>query len=125
MDQTIPLVNLEDYLHGSELERASFITRMGDALKDFGFFALDHHGVDYRLIERAYELSAAFFDLDEATKKRYEDLELKGQRGFTSFGREHAKGQKAADLKEFWHVGRELADGNPLKSVYPANIWPT
>ncbi|RYZ94179.1 MAG: isopenicillin N synthase family oxygenase, partial [Proteobacteria bacterium] len=41
------------------------------------------------------------------------------------FGREHAKGQKAADLKEFWHVGRELADGNPLKSVYPANIWPT
>lgn len=125
MDQTIPVVNLQDYLNGSPAQRDAFVKRMGDALKDFGFFALENHGVDYRLIEKAYQLAAGFFDLDEPTKKKYEDLELKGQRGFTSFGREHAKGQKAADLKEFWHVGRELAAGSPLRATYPANIWPT
>lgn len=125
MDQTIPLVNLQDYLNGSAAERETFIRRMGDALKDFGFFALENHGVDYRLIEKAYQLSAGFFDLDEATKKKYEHLELKGQRGFTSFGREHAKGQKAADLKEFWHVGRELSANNPLRATYPPNFWPS
>lgn len=125
MNQTIPLVNLQDYLQGTPAQRDAFVQNMGNALKDIGFFALENHGVDYRLIEKAYQLAGAFFDLPEADKKTYEDLELKGQRGFTSFGREHAKGQKAADLKEFWHVGRELAAGNPLASVYPANIWPT
>lgn len=125
MDQTIPLVNLQDYLNGSAKQREAFIQRMGDALKDFGFFALENHGVDYRLIEKAYQLSAGFFDLDESTKKKYEHLELKGQRGFTSFGREHAKGQKAADLKEFWHVGRELPENSPLRATYPPNFWPS
>lgn len=125
MSQTIPLVNLQDFLHGSPAKREAFINEMGDALKDIGFFALDHHGVDMRLIEKAYQLAGGFFDLDEATKKKYEHLELKGQRGFTSFGREHAKGQTAADLKEFWHVGRELFVGHPLNSVYPPNFWPS
>ena len=124
MNQTIPLVNLQDYLQGTPAQRDAFVQNMGNALKDIGFFALENHGVDYRLIEKAYQLAGAFFDQPESVKKTYEDLELKGQRGFTSFGREHAKGQKAADLKEFWHVGRELAAGNPLASVYPANIWP-
>lgn len=123
--QTIPVVDLTDYLQGSPAKKEKFIQEMGDALKDFGFFALQNHGVDYRLIEKAYQLAEGFFDLDEPTKKKYEDLELKGQRGFTSFGREHAKGQKAADLKEFWHVGRELSSSHKLYADYPKNIWPT
>ena len=99
MDQTIPLVNLQDYLAGTGAARASFIERMGNALKDIGFFAVENHGVDYRLIEKAYQLAGAFFALPDSTKRSYEDLSLKGQRGFTSFGREHAKGQSAPDLK--------------------------
>lgn len=124
MNQTIPLVDLQDFL-GAPSSRAKFVNSMGDALKDIGFFALQNHGVDYRLIEKAYRISADFFDLPESRKKSYEDLELKGQRGFTSFGREHAKDQKAPDLKEFWHVGRELASNHKLFETYPKNIWPT
>jgi isopenicillin N synthase-like dioxygenase len=124
MNQTIPLVNLDDFL-GSPSQKAKFVSSMGDALKDIGFFALENHGVDYRLIEKAYQISANFFDLPEEKKKAYEDLALKGQRGFTSFGREHAKDQKAPDLKEFWHVGRELASNHKLFDTYPKNIWPT
>lgn len=125
VEQTIPVVDLQDYLQGSPSQKEAFTKKMGDALKDIGFFALQNHGVDYRLIEKAYQLSGKFFELPEDAKKKYEDLALKGQRGFTSFGREHAKGQKAADLKEFWHVGRELAAGNPLNKTYPPNFWPT
>lgn len=124
MQQTIPVVDLQDYLQGSPAQKDKFVRDMGDALKDCGFFALQNHGVDYRLIEKAYQLSAAFFDLPEAAKKNYEQIELKGQRGFTSFGREHAKGAKAADLKEFWHVGRELASSHKLYNQYPKNFWP-
>jgi isopenicillin N synthase-like dioxygenase len=125
MNQTIPLVDLQEYLEGSPAQKQAFVRSMGDALKDIGFFALQNHGVDYRLIEKAYQISADFFDLPESQKKSYEDLELKGQRGFTSFGREHAKDQKAPDLKEFWHVGREFPSTHKLYGVYPKNIWPS
>jgi isopenicillin N synthase-like dioxygenase len=125
LSQTIPVVDLQDYLRGSQGGKEGFVSTLGDSLKDCGFVALQNHGVDYRLIEKAYQISANFFDLSEDTKKKYEDLELKGQRGFTSFGREHAKGSKAADLKEFWHVGREVPDPSHFNKEYPRNLWPT
>lgn len=124
MNQTIPVLDLQDYL-GSPSQQQKFVTEMGDALKDIGFFALQNHGVDYRLIEKAYQLGANFFDLPESRKRFYENPELKGQRGFTSFGREHAKDHKAPDLKEFWHVGRELPSSHKLYETYPKNVWPT
>jgi len=125
MQQTIPVVDLEDFLQGSPGQKKKFVTDLGDALKDCGFFALQNHGVDYRLIEKAYRLSEAFFDQPDELKKKYEEIELKGQRGFTSFGREHAKGAAAADLKEFWHVGRDFPIAHPLKATYAPNFWPT
>jgi isopenicillin N synthase-like dioxygenase len=125
MTQTIPVLDLQDYLGGSPAQQEGFVASMGGALKDIGFFALQNHGVDYRLIEKAYRLAEGFFDLPEERKRSYEDLALKGQRGFTSFGREHAKDHRAPDLKEFWHVGRELPAGHKLCDTYPKNIWPT
>jgi isopenicillin N synthase-like dioxygenase len=121
--QTIPVVDLEDYLRGGA-DRERFVRTMGDALKDTGFFALQGHGVDSGLIERAYRVSEAFFDVPEAAKRKYEDMNLKGQRGFTSFGREQAKGASVPDLKEFWHVGRELPLDHPLNREYHPNFWP-
>jgi isopenicillin N synthase-like dioxygenase len=123
MEQTIPVVDLQDFL-SSGPARARFVDKMGNALRDTGFFALQNHGVDSRLIEKAYQLSAEFFDLPEAQKRKYEDMNLKGQRGFTSFGREQAKGAPMPDLKEFWHVGRELAPNHPLNREYHPNFWP-
>lgn len=77
-----------------------------------------------KLIDKAYSIAAEFFDMPEDKKKQYENLAIKGQRGYTSYGREHAKDSKAADLKEFWHVGRDLPPGHQLNKVYPDNIWP-
>jgi len=121
--QSIPVVNLKDFLAGGE-RRTQFISNVGKALADIGFFALEGHGVDSSLIGQAYGLAEALFLLPEANKRRYEDPTLKGQRGYTSFGREHAKDAVAPDLKEFWHVGQELAAGHKLEAVYAPNTWP-
>jgi isopenicillin N synthase-like dioxygenase len=121
--QTIPVVSLQDYKTGGAA-REKFIRTLGEALADIGFFAVSDHGVDMSLIEKSYKVAEDFFKLPEAEKKKFEDLALKGQRGYTSFGREHAKDAKAPDLKEFWHVGQELEPGHPMGKVYPPNIWP-
>ncbi|MEO1171701.1 MAG: 2-oxoglutarate and iron-dependent oxygenase domain-containing protein [Myxococcota bacterium] len=123
-EQTIPVVDLLDFTEGDGTQRAAFFQAIGDALNDTGFFALVNHGVDQDVIRRAYAQAQAFFDQDEQVKLRYQRSELRGQRGYISFGREHAKGNDAPDLKEFWHVGRELPPGHPALSVYGANLWP-
>lgn len=124
MQSSIPLVSLRSFTHGTPKEREFFVKNVGDALTDLGFFAIDGHQVDMALIAKCYETADMFFKLPESKKLKYENLEIKGQRGYTSFGREHAKGSTASDLKEFWHVGRDLAKGDPLEAVYPQNIWP-
>lgn len=123
--QSIPVANLQDFLSGDAVRRKRFVQTVGSALQDIGFFALENHGVDHGLIDRAYGLAQNFFELPEATKRSYERLDWHGQRGFTSFGREHAKDSKAPDLKEFWHVGREQwkrPGGNGDSRLH--NLWP-
>ena len=116
MLQTIPVLSLRDFVSGEPQRQQSFVEQLGQALESVGFFALTDHGIEAPLIHSAYAATAAVFLLPEPVKAGYEDLALKGQRGFTAFGREHAKDSPAADLKEFWHVGRENA--------IPENVWP-
>ncbi len=122
-EQTIPVLDLTQFTGGGSGAQA-FVRELGEALTDTGFFALTHHGVDSRLIHRTYELLEAFFTQPDEVKFRYEVPGLKGQRGFTSFGKEHAKDHSAPDLKEFWHVGRTLLDDHPLAATYARNVWP-
>ncbi|MFM7202408.1 MAG: isopenicillin N synthase family dioxygenase [Myxococcota bacterium] len=123
--QTIPVVSLQDYLQGGPATRTRFIETLGDALVDLGFFALDEHLIDAKLIDQAYGQAQALFDLPESRRRAYEDPSVAGQRGYTSFGREHARDTRAPDLKEFWHVGREL-DADPRSHALPyRNVWPS
>ncbi|MCG7860074.1 isopenicillin N synthase family oxygenase, partial [Flavihumibacter sediminis] len=48
--------------------------------------------------------------------------ELAGQRGYTSFGKEHAKGSDAPDLKEFYQHGQTVIGDVPEKAEYPDNV---
>lgn len=116
--QTIPVVDLQDFCSDSPQRQQSFVSAIGAALEDIGFFAVVNHGVDSALIQSAYQVAQTFFELPEAVKRRYEDPQLNGQRGFTSFGREHAKDHPVPDLKEFWHVGRE----SHLPNLSPAEV---
>ena len=98
---------------------------VGESLEEFGFVAIENHGVDEAKIERGYAASRALFELDERLKRGYEHPEDGCQRGYTSLGREHAKGRTEGDIKEFWHVGPELAESHPLRERVRKNIWPS
>lgn len=120
--QTIPVLDLQDLIGGNQAEREQFVQSFGQALHEIGFFALVNHGIEQRLIQSAYGAAEAFFALPQKTKIQYEIAELKGQRGFTQFGKEHARDSDAPDLKEFWHLGREKPTEHPIH--YPDNLWP-
>ncbi|HYO60179.1 isopenicillin N synthase family dioxygenase [Archangium sp.] len=121
----IPLVNLSHYRSGTPEERARFVRVFGDALKEFGFVSVEGHGIDDGLIRRTYADVESFFHLPEQVKHRYHVPEFGGQRAYTPFGKEHAKNRTVGDLKEFWHVGRDLPEGHPRRPDTAAyNIWP-
>lgn len=116
--QSIPVAKLSDFF-GPKDHKRRFIQTVGDALAEIGFFALEEHGIEQELINQGYVEAKKFFSLPAESKQAYEISEQHGQRGFTSFGKEHAKDYEYFDLKEFWHVGRPESN-----SIYPANIWP-
>ena len=120
----IPTVDLNDYINGDAATKAAFVKSLGDSFSEIGFAIVDNHGVEASVIEGAYKAFKDFFALDEGTKRQYEVPELAGQRGYISKGREHAKGAKVADLKEFFHIGQIVEDGDPIKEHYPDNIFP-
>jgi len=117
----IPCLDLGSYIDGDEAQRKKFSDELGRAFNDSGFVTITNHGVSQELINKLYQNIQAVFSLSPEQKKKYERAELAGQRGYTSPGKETAKGAKTADLKEFWQIGQEVTDGDPIKAQYPDN----
>jgi isopenicillin N synthase-like dioxygenase len=97
---------------------------LGRSFEEYGFAVVRDHGIPQPLIDRAEALSKAFFALPDAVKRSYKIEGLGGARGYTPFGVETAKDAKVHDLKEFWHVGRDLPEGHPLSTYMAPNVWP-
>ncbi len=102
----------------------AFAERIGRSFSDWGFAVVADHGIPAELIERAEAMSRAFFALPEEVKRSYHIAGGGGARGYTPFGTESAKDSNISDLKEFWHIGRDLPSGHPFEPVMPPNIWP-
>jgi isopenicillin N synthase-like dioxygenase len=102
----------------------SFAAAIGGSFERYGFAVVADHGIPADLIARAEDKARAFFALPEEVKRRYHVAGGGGARGYTPFGIETAKGATAYDLKEFWHVGRELPPGHPFEPMMPRNAWP-
>jgi isopenicillin N synthase-like dioxygenase len=118
----IPSVDLADFLSEDPIRKQKFVDKIGTAYEDIGFVSLKNHFLDDILVSDLYREIKSFFAMDLSTKKKYEIEGLGGQRGYVSFGKEHAKGKKEGDLKEFWHFGQEpTADAN-LTETYPENV---
>ena len=98
--------------------------QLGDSFRDFGFAVITDHGLDPDLVVRGWALTQALFALPDDVKRNGYDPAIAGARGYTPFKTEIAKGADQHDLKEFWHVGRTLDSGNPLRASMPDNIWP-
>lgn len=118
----IPSVDLNKFLSTDPKEKLNFVNEIGSAYEEIGFVSLKNHFLDVKLTENLYKEVKAFFELPEKTKKQYEREELAGQRGYVSFGKEHAKGSSKGDLKEFWHFGQEPDEDANLIEIYPDNI---
>jgi isopenicillin N synthase-like dioxygenase len=101
-----------------------FSEELGQSFEEFGFAIVRDHGVPQDLISRAEDKAKAFFALPQDVKMKYKIPGGGGARGYTPFGVETAKGATARDLKEFWHVGRELLPGDPLERFMSPNVWP-
>ncbi|GGW96542.1 isopenicillin N synthase-like dioxygenase [Salegentibacter mishustinae] len=118
----IPSVDLADFISGDPKRKQKFVDEIGKAYEEIGFVALKNHFLDNDLEENLYKEVKTFFDLPLEVKKKYEIEGLAGQRGYISFGKEHAKGKKEGDLKEFWHFGQEPAADANLTEEYPENV---
>jgi isopenicillin N synthase-like dioxygenase len=118
----IPVVNLADFLSGDPQLKQAFVNQLGKAYEEVGFVAVKNHGISDELIADLYKYVQQFFSLPSEAKRKYEIPGLAGQRGYTSFGKEHAKGSDAPDLKEFFQFGQVVEDNDPIKSEYPDNV---
>jgi len=122
--EEVPSLDLADFTSGDAERRARFVQQLSDAYQNIGFIALRNHGLDNELTQRLYAATQKFFALPDEVKQKYEVPELAGQRGYVGKGKEHAKGRNTGDLKEFYHVGQNVTDNDPIKDEYPDNIFP-
>lgn len=114
---TLPVISLS-------ADRAALPGVLADSFGRFGFAMVTDHAIDPALIAQAWDLTAQLFALPDEEKRRWHRPGMGGARGYTPFGTEIAKGATRHDLKEFWHVGRDLPAGHPLSATMPPNIWP-
>ncbi|WP_338733911.1 isopenicillin N synthase family dioxygenase [Mangrovimonas cancribranchiae] len=119
---SIPSVDLSDFLSDDPKRKQQFVDNIGKAYEDIGFVALKGHFLDETLVDKLYTEIKNFFELPLEVKQKYEVPGIGGQRGYVSFGKESAKGKKEGDLKEFWHFGQYVDDNPKLAEEYPDNV---
>lgn len=120
----VPSLDLADFTSGDEAKKKKFVADLGAAYNNIGFVAIKNHYLTDDLSVKLYDVIKKFFALPDAVKQKYEIPGLAGQRGYIGKGKEHAKGRNTGDLKEFYHIGQEVEDDDPIKKEYPANVWP-
>lgn len=120
MSHRVPTLDLRRF----DTDKKDFVAEMGAAYREFGFCCFSHHGIGEDLIGAAYQDFRDFFALPDEVKRRYVTPDLPGTRGYTPFKVETAKTSKIADLKEFWHIGREVQGENPCPDILTPNLWP-
>ena len=111
-------------LNDADRDPDVFARKLGRSFEEYGFAIIADHGIPDPLIHQAEVKAKAFFALPEEVKRKYHIAGGGGARGYTPFGIETAKGAGAHDLKEFWHVGRDLAPGHVFRGHMPDNVWP-
>lgn len=121
--ESIPKLDLADFTSGNQEVKVRFVSDLGRAYEEIGFVAIRNHGIPLDELSRLYESVSAFFNLPTEVKMRYDDSAGGGQRGYTGFGKEHAKGKNAGDLKEFWHFGQFVDETDPNAPSFPSNKW--
>ncbi|MFT5724340.1 MAG: isopenicillin N synthase-like dioxygenase [Bacteroidia bacterium] len=119
---SIPSLDLNMFIHGNESQKKSFVESLGHAYEEIGFAAIKNHLLSDHLVQDLYDESKRFFSLTNDVKNQYANESLAGQRGYTGWGKEHAKGKNVGDLKEFWHFGQYVPENRVDEFAYPKNL---
>ena len=117
----IPKLDLSSFINGTESDKINFVQSLGHAYEEIGFVAIKNHGIPESDLKALYQNVEAFFGLPQEIKDQYDDTEGGGQRGYTGFGKEHAKDRNAGDLKEFWHFGQYIDSNDPNPPQFRPN----
>jgi isopenicillin N synthase-like dioxygenase len=118
LEAPFSVLSLEDL----DSDLTSFSNNLGESFKEWGFCGIKNHGVDTELVTQVQEMFIQFFSFSEEKKKEYFRPEYGGARGYTPFKIETAKDANIADLKEFWHVGRDLEKNDPYRRWMHDNL---
>ncbi|MDO6738313.1 isopenicillin N synthase family oxygenase [Wenyingzhuangia sp. 2_MG-2023] len=122
--QKIPSVDLQLFLSNKAEQKEQFVNQIGTAFSTIGFVALKGHFLSDALVTELYQEIQNFFNLPQEIKSKYEVEGIGGQRGYTSFGKESAKGKKEGDLKEFWHFGQYVDNYEELSEILKKVLIP-
>ena len=117
----VPTLDIRRFEH----DREAFVAELGAAYREFGFCGISGHGIPKSDIDSAYGVFQQFFALPPETKQKYHQPGTGGARGYTPFGIETAKDSRYPDLKEFWHIGREIPRDSKYAAQMAPNVWPT
>lgn len=118
----IPQLDLGDFLSGDASRKGKFVRALGKAYQEIGFVAIKGHALNQEMQDDLYVQVKKFFALPQDIKSKYEIAGLAGQRGYTGFGKEHAKNKNTGDLKEFFQFGQNVRGNETLKEIYPKNV---
>jgi len=121
MTSRIPTLDIRRY----DSDRKAFVAELGAAYREWGFAGIRNHGIAQDAIDGAYDVFKAFFALPTDVKMQYQVKGGGGARGYTAFAVETAKDSKYPDLKEFWHIGREIPRDSEYADVMAPNLWPS
>lgn len=119
----IPSLDLAHFTNGTDEQKKKFVADLGAAYHNIGFVAIKNHGLSDSLTKELYDTVQQLFSLPGDVKSKHEIPGLAGQRGYVGKGKEHAKGRTTGDLKEFYHIGQNVTDNDPIKDEYPDNVW--
>src|SRR5690606_15767538 len=125
MNATIPTLDIRRFTHASsDADREAFVAELGATYREWGFAGIRGHGIPQALVDEAYDAFRRFFALPDEAKRRYHVPGGGGARGYTPFMVETAKDSRYPDLKEFWHIRREIPRDSRHAADTPPNLWP-
>jgi isopenicillin N synthase-like dioxygenase len=128
--ETIPVIDLAPFLHGTPAEHIATANAIGDACRNIGFFYVTNHGVPAPLIAETFAQAKRFFALPTAQKAEIAIEKSPCHRGWFQIGGENLDPEKqaAGDLKEGIKIGRDLPATHPLVTartpLHGPNQWP-
>ena len=130
----IPIIDISPFLSGDSAGKQRVAEGVRQACEAIGFLIIDGHGISQLILEKAFNLSRAFFNLEQGTKDRWCPKGQAQQRGYHALGTRglaYTLGHDMPpDLRESLFLGpiddHQAAFANLPESVtaYAPNIYP-